>query len=102
MGRPGLPLIVLLTLLASYVAFAVALAVWPSGETSYGSGPKLHPPSSAGERAAASAGIVYLQALQRRDVVAACRVADAGLGRRLGCDGARRASRVRCASRPDG
>jgi hypothetical protein len=85
MGRPGWPLTVLLALLGSYLAVAVAIAVWPRGENVHGSGPKLHPPTSTEERAAAGAGLAYLRALQRGDALAACRHADGGAARLLRC-----------------
>ena len=89
MLRRQWPLIVLLTLLGSFLAVAVAFAVWPSDDGRHSSGPELHPPSSAEERAVGGVGIVYLRALQRRDAAAACRVADGRLARRLRCDSAR-------------
>jgi hypothetical protein len=61
MGRPGLPLIILLALLTSYVAAGVTLVAWPRGEQSHGSGPKLHAPSTVTERAAAGAAIAHMR-----------------------------------------
>jgi hypothetical protein len=100
MGRPGWPLIVLLTLLGSYLAVAVAIAFWPSGEDVHGSGPKLHPPASIEERAAAGAGLAYLRALQRGDALAACRDAGGEVARLLRCD--RGAPRIPRGLRPSG
>ena len=61
MGRPGLPLIILLGLLSAYLAVAIAIAVWPGGERQYSSSPKLHAPSTADERAAAGAAIAHMR-----------------------------------------
>jgi hypothetical protein len=66
MLRRQWPLIVLLALLGSYAAFGVALVAWPSEEKMYGSGPKLHAPGSADERAAAGVAIAHLRAHHHR------------------------------------
>jgi hypothetical protein len=93
MLRRQWPLIVLLTLLGSCLAVAIALAVWPRGDGVGSSGPKLHPPSSSEERAAAGVAIAYLRALQRRDAAAACRIAGGAAAQRLHCDGRPRVPR---------
>jgi hypothetical protein len=87
MGRPSWPLIVLLALLGSWVAFGIALVVWPEHDEVHSSGPRLHPPESAEELEAAGTGIVYLRALQRRDVAAACDLAEGEVARLLRCSG---------------
>jgi len=89
MLRRQWPLIVLLTLLGSFLALAILFAVWPREDGPHGSGPKLHPPSSPEERAAAGAGLAYLRALQRNDAVAACGFAAGGLASQLRCDRSR-------------
>ena len=89
MLRRQWPLIVLLSLLASFLAVAIALAVWPRDDGPFSSSPKLHPPSSAAERAAAGAGLAYLRALQRDDAPAACSLTASELASRLRCDRSR-------------